>query len=492
MKAPPLTFGTKLAYGSGQIAEGLKNTSIGAFVMFYYNQVFDLPGTLAGLALGIALIFDAFTDPLAGSLSDNWRSRFGRRHPFMYASALPLAVCFYALFVPPAEHLSQFELFLWLTGTVILTRAAMTLYHVPHIALGAELSDDYEERTAVVSYRLFLGTMGGLAAYVIGFGIFFRDTPAFPRGQFNVDAYGPFALVLGVLMVVTIWWSAWGTRHRVPYLPKAPEGTARLTVAQTLARVWFELTEALKNRGFRWLFGGVLIVFLMVGVDGALNLYMYTYFWEVESSQIVILSIATPVGIMIGAPLTKRLHRLVDKRPGVMWGTAWWAACQIVPVVLRLQEMFPENGTAALVTTLATIKLLQGIGVVQALVSFPSMVADIVDENELKTGKRQEGIFFGAVSFSSKATSGLGNIVAGVGLDLIAWPRGIDIQTAADVPAQTIVNLGVLYGPVVAGFAVVSVWCYTHHKLDRKGHAEIVVALEARHAAAAGSLTKSG
>ena len=75
MKAPPLTFGTKFAYGGGQIAEGLKNTSIGAFVMFYYNQVFDLPGTLAGLALGIALIFDAFTDPLAGSLSDNWRSR---------------------------------------------------------------------------------------------------------------------------------------------------------------------------------------------------------------------------------------------------------------------------------------------------------------------------------------------------------------------------------------------------------------------------------
>jgi Na+/melibiose symporter-like transporter len=227
-------------------------------------------------------------------------------------------------------------------------------------------------------------------------------------------------------------------------------------------------------------------------VDGALNLYMYIYFWEVHSSQIVLLSVATPIGIMIGAPLTKRLHRLVDKRPGVMWGTAWWAACQIVPVVLRLQDMFPENGTTTLVVTLATIKLFQGIGVVQALVSFPSMVADIVDENELKTGKRQEGIFFGAVSFSSKATSGLGNIVAGVGLDLIAWPRGVDIQTAADVPAQTIVNLGILYGPVVAGFAVVSVWCYTHHKLDREAHAEIVVALDARRQAADGSLTKAG
>jgi GPH family glycoside/pentoside/hexuronide:cation symporter len=166
----------------------------------------------------------------------------------------------------------------------------------------------------------------------------------------------------------------------------------------------------------------------------------------------------------------------------VLWGTAWWAACQIVPVLLRLNDTFPENGTTSLAATLVVIKFLQGVGVVQALVSFPSMVADIADQHELKTGKRQEGIFFGAVSFSSKATSGLGNIVAGIGLDAIAWPRGVAIQTAADVPAETVVSLGVLYGPVVAGFAVVSVWCYTHHKLDRHDHAKIVEQLEVRRA----------
>ena len=67
---------------------------------------------------------------------------------------------------------------------------------------------------------------------------------------------------------------------------------------------------------------------------------------------------------------------------------------------------------------------------------------------------------------------------------MISWPRGVEIQTAADVPAETIVSLGVLYGPVVAGFAVISVWCYTHHKLDRDGHARIVAELEARREAA--------
>ena len=108
---PTLTFNTKFAYGIGQLAEGLKNSALGTFVLFYYNQVLGLPGTLAGLALAIALVFDAFTDPLAGSISDNWQGKNGRRHPFMYASALPLAIFFYLLFSPP-EGLSEIELFL--------------------------------------------------------------------------------------------------------------------------------------------------------------------------------------------------------------------------------------------------------------------------------------------------------------------------------------------------------------------------------------------
>jgi Na+/melibiose symporter-like transporter len=154
-------------------------------------------------------------------------------------------------------------------------------------------------------------------------------------------------------------------------------------------------------------------------------------------------------------------------------------------VVLRLVGWFPENGTSELVTTLVAVKFIQGIGVVQALVTFGSMVADIVDEHELATGRRQEGIFFASVSFSGKFTSGIGNVVGGVALDLIRWPRGPEIQTAADVPPETLMWLGLIYGPIVAGFAVVSVWCYSKHQLDRRRHAEIVEELALRRSAAA-------
>jgi GPH family glycoside/pentoside/hexuronide:cation symporter len=473
---PALGLGTKFAYGFGQAGEGLKNGAFGVFLFFYYNQVLALPGSYAGLAVGIALMFDAVTDPMAGSISDNWRSTLGRRHPFMYVAAAPLAIAFYLLFNPPAD-LGHFGLFLWLLTFAVLTRAAMTLYHVPHIALGAELTDDFEERTTVVAFRQFFSTFGQLAAYIVGFTLFFYAGPDMPRGQFRVDAYAPFAMTIGLLMVVSIVVSAGGTQSQIPYLTQPKGPPERLSAADMIRRMFREIGEALRNRSFAWLFSGVLIVFMMVGVDSALNLHMNTYFWELSASGNTLFFSAYPIGVMLGAFVARRLNVLFDKKPSVVFGTAWWALCQIVPVVLRLIGWFPENGTDALLVTLVVIKFVQGVGVVQALITFGSMVADIVDEHELTTGKRQEGIFFASVSFSGKFTTGVGNVVGGIALDLISWPRGVEIQTAADVPPETIMWLGLVYGPIVAGFAVVSVYCYTKHRLDRFRHREIVEAL---------------
>ena len=463
-----LPFLVKLNYGIGQVAEGLKNTAFGLLVLFYYNQVLEVSGTLCGLALGIALIFDAVTDPLAGSLSDNWKSSMGRRHPFMYASALPLAVFFYFLFSPP--DLAETGLFLWLISFAILTRAAMTLYHVPHLALGAELTENFEERTVVVSFRQAFTTLGGFAAVALAFLVYFAPSDEFTNGQLNQAAYTPFSITLSIGMVVTIWLSAWGTRSQIPYLSKAPDNPNPLSIK----RVYDETRLALENRSFRWLFIGVIIVFLMIGVDGALNLYMNTYFWELLPQQIFVYSIAVPIGVIVGTFFTKYLHARWDKKPGVIFGAVFWSVCQILPVTLRLIDLFPQNGTTTLFVVLVVIKFFQGIGAVQALVSFSSMVADIADEHELKTGKRQEGIFFGAFSFSNKSESGLGTLGAGIGLDLIKWPTGSAIQSAADVPTDTLVHLGLLFGPIVSGFAVFAVWCFSQYDLTRGKHQEII------------------
>lgn len=474
----PLTFNTKFAYGIGQLAEGLKNAALGTFVLFYYNQVLGLPGTLAGLAVAIALLFDAVTDPLAGSISDNWRGRLGRRHPFMYASAIPLAISFHFLFSPP-EGLSEFALFLWLTITIIATRGSMTLYHVPHIALGAELSTDYQERSQIVSFRYVLSFVGFFVCYGLGFAWFFRDTPEFPNGQFNVDAYQPFALSLSVLMVLSIFWSAKGTQHRIPHLPKAVGEHVRLSTRGIVARMLTDTWLALKNPHFSWLFAGAMVIFVMVGVDGALNLYIFEYFWELDSQGKLYVLLVYPVGIIVGSIISPFTHRVINKRTGVIVGALGWAVLQVVPIVLRMQGWFPDNGSDLLVPMLVTIKFIQGVFSGNSLVSFNSMLADIADQHELKTGSRQEGIFFAAASFATKATSGVGSLLAGIGLDLIQWPRGAHIQSAADIPPDTLMWLGLLYGPIVAAFAVFNVIFNLKCKMTRQTHEETVRQLEA-------------
>lgn len=469
---PPLTFNTKFAYGVGQVAEGLKNSCLSMFVLFYYNQVLGLSATLAGLALFIALLFDAFTDPLAGSISDNWRSSMGRRHPFMYASALPLAITFFLLFAPP-DGLGEWGLFLWMTAFVVLTRASMTLYHVPHIALGAELSEDYEERTRIVSIRYFMSFAGYLLAYYWGFGWLFADSPEYPDGQFNLDAYAPFALLVSVTMFITIIWSGIGTHKRIPYLPTIEGERDRLSAIAVIWRTLSETKAALQNRSFAWMFGGVLLIFVMVGTDSALNLYMFEFFWELSSGEKLMLMLLYTAGIMLGTIFTPFLHRLVDKRHGISFGIIGWSTCQILPVFLRFYGWFPENGSDSLAITLTAIKFVQGICAAQSLVSFHSILADVADEHELVTGKRQEGIFFAAASFATKTTTGLGSFMAGVGLDLIDWPQGDQIQSAADVPVVTLANLGMMYGPIVAGFAVFSVLLIVQCKMTRAQHVAV-------------------
>ena len=156
-----LTFPTMVSFGTGQVSEAIKNAGFNVFLLFYYNQVIGISATATSIALAIALVFDAFTDPLAGSISDKHSGKWGRRHPFILFSAFPLAVSFFFLFNPP-DSLNEFWLVIWLMVFAILVRASMTFYHVPHLALGAELAEDYDQRSTLYAFSTFFGYVGGV------------------------------------------------------------------------------------------------------------------------------------------------------------------------------------------------------------------------------------------------------------------------------------------------------------------------------------------
>ena len=160
------------SFGFGQISEAVKNVGFNTFLLFYYNQVLGVSATGTSIALAIALVFDAFTDPLAGSLSDKFRSRWGRRHPFILFAAVPLAVTFYFLFHPP-EGMSELGNILWLLVFAVLVRGSMTFYHVPHLALGAELTRTTAS-DPLYSFNTLFGAMGSNLFIPISYLLFFQ------------------------------------------------------------------------------------------------------------------------------------------------------------------------------------------------------------------------------------------------------------------------------------------------------------------------------
>ena len=176
---------TMAAFGFGTLPDSIKNFAWDLFVLFLYTQVFGLSGTLTGFAILIALVVDAVSDPYLGFLSDRARGlKFGRRHTFMLLATVPFGLCFYALFVPPAE-LGQWGLFGWLTVFAVLTRIFITLFAVPVKAVGAELSRDVAVRPKIIAFGTVGLTVGRIGLPLLAFGYFFLESAEYSRGQLD-------------------------------------------------------------------------------------------------------------------------------------------------------------------------------------------------------------------------------------------------------------------------------------------------------------------
>lgn len=470
---PRLSWRIRIAYGVGQLAEGIKNCAFGTFLLFYYVSVLGMSGALTGLAILIALCFDGVTDPLMGSISDTFKSRWGRRHPFMYGAALPFAISFYLLFSPP-HGLGPAQLFAWLTVFAVLTRGFMTIYSVPHMALTAELSNDYQERTTLSSIRSFFSLFGYLCVIAGGFFYFFHRTPEFSNGQLNPDAYPGFALAFSIAMVLSIWLSALGTHSEIPRLRQADDNAPPFSVRRIINQVG----DALRIDDFRIVIGAGLLYSGLTGTIAASNLYIFTYFWQLTTREIGVVMPMNIIGAMIGALMARQLTSMIgDKRTTFISSTIWFAAFISGPVILRLVNILPENGHVSVLLFLATTTFLAATSLGVSISIAASMVADVTDEHELVYHTRQEGIYYGAVSLMGKVASGMGAFMAGIALDVSGL--GDKANIAINNPNASY-SYGLMWVFFVLIVGVIIVLVMRPYKLDQARHVEILKQLEQR------------
>jgi glycoside/pentoside/hexuronide:cation symporter, GPH family len=471
LRLRPLSRGLLGFYGVGAIIDAAQTVFLGTFLYFYLTAVCGLSGSMAGLALGVSLAVDSFVDPLVGSLSDNSRSRFGRRHPFMLASIVPIVVCLGGLFSVPVG-LKGAGLMAYVLALSLGLRFGLSAFNVPYIALGGELSDNYNERSTIVAFRVGVGAIGTIAVLVLGYGVFLS---AKAGGQLHRAGYPPFAWSGAAVMGCAALLSTLGTLRARARL----HGAAHVD-GSTVFRLVREMGEVFRNSSFLFLFGACLVFFVGFGAAGALTLHANTFFWRLPPSTILLIALSAIPGLLIGIVTTALLTKAVEKRTIAMAGLGLIALSQLSPVTLRLSGILPGAGPAP-VAVLIAATFLANIGVAMALVGFQSMMADAADEHDLLFGARREGLYFAGISFAAKASSGLGVMIAGLAADAIGFPNDLAAKGGhAAVPWAAARDLALIYGPGASVITVLGVLLMFGYRISRAEHGRIIAALAAR------------
>jgi len=472
---------TKLSYGVGQLSDGVKQASFSTFLFFYYNQVLGLSGSLAGMAALLALVVDAVTDPMVGQWSDRFRSRWGRRHPFMLAGAIPFGVAIVALFSPP-QGLGEVGLFCWMLGGAISVRLMLTLFFVPHLSLGAELATDYHGRTSLIGYRVFFTYAGILVTSVTGFALFFPSSDALGNGMLNRASYPNFGLFCGVMGTVAMLISVFGTWSSIPTLRKPVDKVHEGYVLLAFVEVF----RTLKQNSFRILFISVLVFNTLAGVIATLLVYVATYVFDFEPAQLAGLASSVLVGIIFASNVAQALARRIDKKNALALCVVLGGVFAFSPQFLYFGGLLEQMSDNSKFAFIYAVNGISQVFFIAYIILLDSMLSDVIDERELLSGEREEGLFFAARSFATKASYGLGSFFAGVGLDLIQFPRA---ATPGNVPAEAVFSLAILSGPVLFVLFSATVVISSRFPLTAARHGEIMreIELRAEEAAAPGA-----
>lgn len=451
----------KLAYSLGQAAQTGGFDAAIAFIFFYYSAVLGLSGTLVGAALAVSLAFDAVVDPVVGSWSDNMKSRLGRRLPLMIA-AIPFVVVSVGLLFSPPHGLGQTGLFAWLAVMSVMVRSFISLFNVPYIALGAEMTTGYAERTSVVVYRAFAGICAGVAVTAVGYSIYFAN-----GGLQRPDGYPGFGWSVAGLLFVCMTLCCLGIWRYAAALPQPDQAEGSM-----LRRLPAELREIFANRSFRLLFVSAVVLFIAIGVNMSLNNHAFVFVWQMQSEKIQFIGYAYLIGILLGVTGAPLLQKVMEKKNVVIIGFLLLIGNWLVLQGAMLAGIYHPLGDAALIP-MQFNSFIAGIGTGFVSVAYPSMMADAADEHEYLYGRRREGLYFAGLGFAGKAATGLGVMVAGAALDLIHFPRSVGQGVQAALPEAMQFRLVSIWGPVPAVIAIVALMILASYNITRARHDQI-------------------
>lgn len=468
----PGTRLTSVAFALSGAVLGATNTGVNFFLLLYYDQVLGLSPALAGLALGLALLIDGVADPLVGIMSDRWRSRWGRRHPFLVAAIVPMAVSYVLIWHPPVGAESQGLLFAWLFVLAVVLRISISLFDVPSNALIPELTHDYERRTQYAAAKTSLNWMTANLVGIVMYAVWLADPPgAAPgAGVLNEAGYQAAAIWIGgaVLVVaaaVPVALAGW-----IPRLARL-QPPRRVPVRQLLGEVW----ETYSNGSIVALIASAMCFAAGVGLTQALWVYFLSYFWGLGADQVNAVQFAYLVAALVAWWLLPRLARGRDKRRlFLVLSTVFWVL-DVAPIALRLAGVMPPNGSPALTPVLVVFGFIDGLLFNMVIACVLSMLTDVVEDNLLRTGRREEGVVLAGQTLVTKASTAAGTVLGALLLDLVRFPQGV---APAALPPETAFALGAWFVPAMWLLGAASTLAMLRYRITRQRHHENVERLE--------------
>jgi GPH family glycoside/pentoside/hexuronide:cation symporter len=469
--------GTTLSFGVGAIAYGVKDNGFGTFLLLFYNQVIGLPAASVGFAIMCALILDAFIDPAIGVASDRTRTRWGRRHPWMYASALPIAIGWLLLWNPPAW--SPGATLAWLFATAVMVRSAVSAYEVPSQALAPELSADYDERTRLTAYRYLFGWLGGLVALLAAYTVFLVPETPGADGLANRGGYASYSVACAVAIMLAILISAAGTHREIASLPRQP------AVEGGMGQAFRELVEAVRNRAFAVLMLAGLCVYTNQGISFALSNYLYSYVWQFGTGAFTVLAGVLFAGVVIAFAIAGRVGARMGKPRAAAMFTLLTAILATLPYWLRLAGWFPAVDSPMMLPVLFGIYVPNTACSVAAMILGASMMADVVEHSEVTTGRRSEGVFFAGSFFIQKCTGGVGIFLSGLILWAADFPQN---AVRGAVPVDALDRLTLIFSIVYLVIGLVGTAVFVRFPFGRAEHEARIARLAAAGAEAKGVL----
>ncbi len=461
----PLSFWTKLAFGAGDLGPAMSANLVIFFQLVFLTNVAGIPAGLAGSILLVSKIWDAVNDPIVGVLTDKTESkRWGRRLPWLLYGAVPFGLFSFLLWIVPRLGGGRPNVWWLLTYYIVIGAISQVFYTVvnlPYTAMTPELTQDYDERTQLNSFRFAFSIGGSILSLILAQIIFLQ----IPEEQRELQ-YLVLAGLTSAIAILALYWCVLGTRKRALVFE---EHRSQDATEETIPLVQ-QFKLALSNRPFLFVIGIYLCSWLAVQITASIIPYFVVNAMQLKQSDVPPVLIGVQGTALVMLFVWSALSKKLGKKAVYFMGMSLW-------IISQSGLFFLQPGQIGLMYALA---IMAGVGVSTAYLVPWSMIPDVIELDELQTGQRREGIFYGFMVLLQKFGLALGLFFVGLGLQASGFLEAAAGEPLPVQPASAVQAIRIAIGPLPTLSLIAGLILTYFYPISREVHAEILLKLRER------------